>query len=148
MKYRKTLVILWIAAPLWAGQAQALDWLGPGNEKVPLQDTVRMNQVCQDSYGATDARWASSLEYEEMVGTGNSSIRNESENFALRAPETIFTNDNRSYDQPTGTLSPAGKFLYPGAVVVKPKGMTSFSGRESKVRPLCISGARHSQLNF
>lgn len=141
MEYRKLLVTLGIASSLWAGQAQALNWLGLGNEKVPLQDTVSMNQVCQNTYGAKDARWASTVDYEEMVATANPGIRNENENFALRAPETIFTNDNRSYDQPTGTLSPAGQFQYPGAVVVKPKGMTGFSGRESKVRPLCIGGA-------
>jgi hypothetical protein len=141
MKHKKLCLSVAAATALCALEAAAaLTWLGLASEKAQLQNTWQMNNICLNTYGIAGSRWASTADYEELMGTGNATVKRESEDFALRATDTIFTSDNRAFDQRTGTLSPADKYDYLGAVIVKPKGMTVFAGRKKKARPLCISG--------
>ena len=140
MKYTNIWLCVAAASALWSVDATALSWLGLADEKAQLQDTWSMNNVCRMAYGIPSARWASTADYEEMMGSGNQTVKQETEDFALRAVDTIFTADKRAYDQRTGTLSPEGEYKYPGAVIVKPKGNTVFAGREKNVKPLCVSG--------
>jgi hypothetical protein len=114
----------------WSGAAAAaLTWLGVPDERAQVQDTWRMNDICRRKYSQAD------------------SIRQQNRDFALRAVDTIFTVDQRSFDQRTGTLSEPNKYNYPGAVIMKPKGDSSFPGRKKEASPLCVSGKTLYQTN-
>ena len=135
---------LWLSVAAFAGlfavEASALSWLGLAAGKAQLQDSLQMNVLCQNTYNVEGSRWASTADFEELIGSGNTTVKNENEDFALRATDTIFTSDDRGYDQRTGTMSPSDKYNYLGAVIVKPKGHTVFSNREKMAKPLCIGG--------
>lgn len=124
-----------------------LTWLGVPDEKAQVQDTWRMNDICRRKFSQEDSRWASTADYEEMFGSGNRSIKPQNRDFALRAVDTIFTYDQRGYDQRTGTLSEQNKYNYPGAVIIKPKGDSVFPGRKKEASPLCVAGKPLYQTN-
>lgn len=144
----KTLSTSLLAVSLWGSAGVcALTWLGVAPERAQVQNTWKMHDICSRAYNRPDSRWASTADYEEMFGSGNQTIKQESQDFALRAPDTIFTSDQRAYDQRTGTLSESGRYNYPGAVIIKPKGDSVFPTRKKEARPLCVSGKTLYQTN-
>lgn len=137
-----------VLSACWSSLAcAALIWLGVPDEKAQVQDTWRMDNICRQHYNRPDSRWASTADYEEMFGSGNRTIKQVNRDFALRAVDTIFTADNRAYDQRTGTLSEQNKYNYAGAIIMKPKGDSVFPARKKEASPLCISGKTLYQTN-
>ena len=125
---------------------------GPGNTEGRLSDHSEMNRICRESYpnhtgGAFPVRWATTTdfrEYNTSKGWDNQMPQLE-EQVALRAENTVFTADGRSYDQATGALSPAGQPLYPGAVIMS-KSNSRFAGKRGQVKPLCVHGTPNTEL--
>ncbi len=119
---------------------------GPGGTEGQLGNQSEMNQICRDSYSSKadssfPVRWATTTdfrEYSTYKGWNYHMVQVE-EPVALRAENTIFTPDGRSYDQATGALSPTGKLRYPGAVIMTTTN-AYFGRKNTMTKPLCVWG--------
>ena len=125
---------------------------GPGGTEGLVGDQAEMNRICRDSFsskaeGSFPVRWATTADYREYStykGWNNHMVQIE-EPVALRAEDTLFTPDGRSYDQATGAISPVGKTQFPGAVIIRTD-RAYFSSRRAPAKPLCVWGTPNFEL--
>ena len=124
---------------------------GLGNSEGDLSNQAQMNEICRSSYpyeaeSAFPVRWATTTDFSEYSATKgwNNGMTPIEEQLALRADRTVFTNDNRAYDQATGAISGRGT-PYPGAVIYR-ENDARFGNRRTQVKPLCVWGPPNSAL--
>jgi len=123
---------------------------GLGSTEGEIGNQTEMNRICRDTYpnlnfGSFPVRWATTSDYREFstYKGWNNEMPLIEDQVALRAENTIFTNEDRSYDQATGAISPKGS--YPGAVVITDNN-ARFSGRSKTAKPVCVWGPPNSAL--
>jgi len=124
---------------------------GLGSTEGELSNQSQMNEICRTSFpyeaqSAFPVRWATTADFREYSATKgwNNGMTPIEEQLALRAEQTVFTQDNRAYDQATGAISGRGT-PYPGAVIYR-ENDARFGNRRTQVKPLCVWGPPNSAL--
>jgi hypothetical protein len=106
-------------------------------------------RICRETFAEEEnqhgnVRWASTADYLEASNRqgwgGETGHEFGLDRVALRAENTIFTPNGRSYDKATGAMSPPDDPRFPGAVVIT-KDAAWFARRGTVVIPMCVYGS-------